>query len=189
MRAAKSKIFISMLLIMISALLTSPTCAQGTVDTTKVQFHDDLLDHLVGKWNVTSIAHGEPFTADLEASWVLNHQYLLIHFMSREIIPWWGAPMEYYEYIGYNHYKQRYTFHGMSIEGDEDPSEGFGYGYRDGNDFKTVAKYGDDKQGVQHIIWQPESNTWLIQSREESNGKESEVFLEMKLTAVKPTPK
>lgn len=94
--------------------------------------------------------------------------------------------MEYYQYFGYNHYKQRYTIHGMSIEGDEDLSEGFCYGYRNGNDFKVVAKFGVDTNIVQHILWQPETNTWLIQTRQESNGKESEVFLEMKLTAVKP---
>jgi len=60
--------------------------------------------------------------------------------------------MEYYECIGYNHYKQRYTTHGMSIEGDEDYSEGFSYGYRNGNDFKTVAKFGSDTNIVQHLL-------------------------------------
>ena len=69
----------------------------------------------------------------------------------------------------------------MSIEGDEDISEGFSYGYRNGNDFKTVAKFGADTNVVQHFIWHPETNTWNIQSRPEINGKEEEVFLDMKL--------
>jgi len=180
------KTFASTTIFFLLSLVVSQSFSQDTKDTTDRRFHDDLLNHLVGKWDVTSVAHGGHFTADLEASWVLNHQYLLIHLKSHEIIPWWSVQMEYYEYIGFNHYKQRYTFHGMSIEGDEDFSEGFGYGYRNGNDFKTVAKFGVDTNIIQHTIWQPASNTWLIQSRQEINGKESEVFLDMKLTAVKP---
>lgn len=70
----------------------------------------------------------------------------------------------------------------MSIEGDEDLFEGFCYGYRNGNDFKTIAKFSADTSVVQHLIWQPESKTWLIQSRPEIKGKEGEMFLDMKLT-------
>lgn len=163
--------------------ITTASFAQTKEDTTDDRFHDDLLDHLVGKWHDTAVAHGSTFTSEIDASWVLNHQYLLIHLKSNEVVPWWGVQMEYYEYIGYNHYKQRYTIHGMSIEGDEDLSEGFSYGYRNGNDFKNIAKFGADTNIVQHLIWQPESNIWLIQSRPEINGKEGELFLDMKLTA------
>ena len=91
--------------------------------------------------------------------------------------------MEYYEYIGYNHYQKRYTVHGMSIEGDEDLSEGFGYGYRNGNEFKTVEKFGTDTNIVQYLFWHPENSSWNIQSRAEINGKEGDIFLNMKLTA------
>ncbi len=166
----------------ITTLVIITSFAQNTADTTDRRFHDDLLDHLVGKWHDTATAHGSTFTSEIDASWVLNHQYLLIHLKSNEVIPWWHVQMEYYQYIGYNHYQQRYTVHGMSIEGDEDLSEGFYYGYRKGNDFKTVAKFSADTSVVQHLIWQPESKTWLIQSRPEINGKEGELFLDMKLT-------
>jgi hypothetical protein len=108
---------------LIATLITLSVSAQKE-DTTQKRFHDDLLDHLVGEWNNTAVAHGSTFTSHVEAKWVLNHQYLLIHLKSDEIIPWWGVPMEYYQYIGYNHNKKRYTVHGMSIEGDEDLSEG-----------------------------------------------------------------
>ncbi|MEP6952266.1 MAG: hypothetical protein ABI863_23445 [Ginsengibacter sp.] len=169
--------------LLIAALISIPSFAQAVKDSTDHRFHDDLLDHLVGKWHDTATAHGHVFTSEIDAGWVLNHQYLLIHLKSNEVVPWWHVQMEYYEYIGYDHYQRRYTIHGMSIEGDEDLSEGFSYGYRNGNDFKTVAKFGADTNIVQHIIWQPKSNTWLIQSRSETNGKEGELFLEMKLTA------
>ncbi len=159
--------------------------SQNTEDTTGNHFRDDLLDHLVGDWSDSSTAHGSAFTSNVDVRWVLNHQYLLIHLKSKELVPWWHTEMEYYQYIGYNHYQNRYTVHGMSIEGDEDLSEGFCYGYRTGNDFKTVAKFGADTNIVQHFIWHPETNTWNIQSRPEINGKEGEIFLDMKLTAAK----
>ena len=73
----------------------------------------------------------------------------------------------------------------MSIEGDEDLSEGFSYGYRNGNDFKTVAKFGADTNIIQHYTWHPATNTWNIRSVPEINGKEGDVFLDMKLTAIK----
>lgn len=171
--------------LIITTLICLTSFSQNAADTTDKRFHDDLLDHLVGNWHDTAVAHGSVFTSEVDANWVLNHQYLLIHLKSNEVVPWWHVQMEYDEYIGYNHYQQRYIVHGMSIEGDEDLSEGFSYGYRNGNDFKTITKFSADTNIVQHFIWQPVSNTWLIQSRPEINGKEGELFLEMKLTSVK----
>ncbi|MEO6721556.1 MAG: hypothetical protein ABIN67_14400 [Ferruginibacter sp.] len=173
-------------LLFLSAIIFSSATAQNANDTIDRRFHDDLLDHLVGEWHDTAVAHGSTFTSEVEASWVLNHQYLLLHLKSNEVVPWWGVQMEYYQYIGYNHYKHRYTIHGMSIEGDEDLSEGFNYGYRNSNEFKVVAKFGADTNVIQRFNWQPESKSWRIQSTPEIKGKEGEIFLDMKLTAVKP---
>ena len=105
-------------LITLTILLTiiaATSFAQNAEDTTDGRFHDDLLNQLVGKWDVTSIAHGSPFTAVFEAGWVMNHQYLHIHFKSHEIIPWFHTQMEFEEFIGYNHSNKRYIFHGMSM--------------------------------------------------------------------------
>lgn len=179
------KTFVLVASISLCTLYLPKVSAQNMEDTTGNHFRDDLLDHLVGDWSDSSTAHGSAFTSNVDVRWVLNHQYLLIHLKSKEIVPWWHTEMEYYEYIGYNHYQNRYTIHGMSIEGDEDLSEGFSYGYRDGNDFKTVAKFGADTNVVQHLIWHPETNTWNFQSRPEINGKEGEIFLDMKLTTAK----
>ncbi len=172
--------------VLIAIFICTSLSAQNPIDTTDHRFHDDLLDHLVGNWIDSSVAHGSNFTSHVDVKWVLNHQYLLIHLKSNEVVPWWGVEMEYYEYIGYNHYQKRYTVHGMSIEGDEDLSEGFSYGYRDGNEFKTVNKFNSDTSVVQRFTWQPETNKWIIQSRPLIKGKEEDIFLDMRLTKVKP---
>jgi len=45
---------------------------------------DPLLDHLAGRWVLRgTIAHRET-THDIEAEWMLNHEYLRIHETSRD---------------------------------------------------------------------------------------------------------
>lgn len=167
--------------------IANVSMAQHAEDTADGRFHDDLLNHLVGKWHVTSTVHGSPFNSEIDAAWVFNHQYMRIHLKSHEVIPWWHVQMEYEQFIGYNHNKKRYTVHGMSIEGDADLSEGFCYGYRTGNEFKTVAKFGTDTLIIQTFTWNPSAGSWNIESKPEIAGKEGEVFLAMKLVAVKPS--
>jgi hypothetical protein len=170
--------------------ITTHVYAQNTEDTTDNFFHDDLLNNLVGRWHVTSFAHGSPFTAYIDAEWVLHHQYLHIHFKGNEVVPWFGVPMEYEEYIGYNHNQNRYVVNGVSIEGSDD-YEGFCYAYRNGNEIKLMQKANalSDTTIVQRMIWEPDSGSWVIQSRPEVDGKEGKLFLDMKLTLVKQQSK
>src|SRR5450432_2852444 len=101
-------------ILFIAALIYNPSFAQNAEDTTDGKFHDDLLNHLVGKWNITSVAHGFSSTAVLEAEWVLNHQFLHYHLKSNEAIPWIHMPMEIECFISYNHNSKRYVVLGMS---------------------------------------------------------------------------
>ena len=186
MRITKSKMFISVLLIGLSVFFTSVTSAQSGADKLR-QFHDDLLDHLLGKWNVTSVAHGFSSTAVIEAEWVLNHQYLRYHFIGNDTIPWIHKPMEIECFVSYNHNSKRYVILGMSVFGVDD-FEGFCYAYRNGNELKLIQKGNNeaDPTNIQRWTWDPTSNSWTIQSRPEiASGKEGEVFLDMKLVAAK----
>jgi hypothetical protein len=58
--------------------LTSPAAAQQAV------LHDVLLDDLQGSWVITGTIAGAKTTHDLTADWVINHQYLRLHEVSRE---------------------------------------------------------------------------------------------------------
>ena len=170
----------------IAVFITLSSFAQDAEDTINRQFQDDLLNHLVGKWNVTSVAHGFSSTAVLEATWVLNHQFLHYHFKGNEVIPWIHMPMEIDCFISYNHNSKRYVVLGMSVFGVDD-FEGFCYGHRDGNELKLIQKGNNeaDPTNLQRFIWEPTSNSWIIQSRPIVDGKEGEVFLDMKLTPAK----
>ena len=98
-------------------------------------------------------------------------------------------PMEFDYFIGFNHNQNRYIVHGISVFGNDD-DEGFWYAYRNGNELKVIGKpiitSDSDTLNIQRLIWQPVTNTWSIQTRSGINGKEGEVFLDMKLTAKEP---
>src|SRR4051794_18743525 len=89
-----SKAFLLIIAINLCLLMSFNSFAQTREDTTDWRFHDDLLNHLVGKWNVTGITYGEPNKETLEADWVMDHQYLRIHEKSKEIIPEINGPFE-----------------------------------------------------------------------------------------------
>jgi hypothetical protein len=45
---------------------------------------DPLLDHLAGNWILQGTIAGHETTHDIESEWVLNHEYLRFHEISRE---------------------------------------------------------------------------------------------------------
>ncbi len=110
------KLFASITLLIGSMLITMTSFAQSSKDTSG-RFYDDLLNHLVGKWDVSATVHGQKFTLDREAEWVMNHQYLRIYEKSREVIPWLKMPFERTIFIGYNHRKKRYIVYELTVHG------------------------------------------------------------------------
>ena len=59
------------------ALVSSSALAQPT-------FQDPLLDHLIGTWVLQGSIAGRETTHDIVATWVLGHQYVRLHEVSRE---------------------------------------------------------------------------------------------------------
>jgi hypothetical protein len=47
-------------------------------------FQDPLLDKLVGSWVLSGTIEGKQTTHDVEAAWVLDHQYVQLREVSRE---------------------------------------------------------------------------------------------------------
>ena len=57
---------------------------------------DDFLDRFTGKWVLEGAILGRPTTHDVTVEWVLDHQYLRIHEVSRDTS---GGPHSRYEAI------------------------------------------------------------------------------------------
>ena len=162
-------------LITLIVFLATYSFAQTAGDTT-MRFHDDLLNNFVGKWDVSATVHGQKFTLDREAEWVMNHQYLRIHEKSREVIPWLKVPFERTIFIGYNHQSKRYVVYELTVHGADGPfqPEGFSYGDRTGNELKMVLTKGSEVVITQRFAWDPSSKSWHFQGRRVIDGKTQE---------------
>ncbi len=69
---------IGLLVCAASAAGPRSACAQ------QVPVRDSLLDHMVGRWVLRGTIGGQATTHDVDAEWVLGHEYLRLHEVSRE---------------------------------------------------------------------------------------------------------
>ena len=171
------------LLILAMIASVSAVCQEQPLKGPDAVFHDDLLDHLVGKWNITGMVHGEPSTQHLDAEWVLNHQFLRVRQKSVEHVGHTNVRYEGVYFIGYDNAGKRYVTHLLNVFGGHD-SEVLGYGQRSGNEIKFV--FADTEGSIStRFIWQPDSKTWHILNAAENAGDDTKPFLDLKAKRAK----
>jgi len=83
---------------------TVSLAAQGPADVPV-----KLLDHLTGSWVLQGIIAGKQTTHDVDATWVLNREYVQLHEVSREKNPSGGAAYEAIVYLSWEVKMQQYT--------------------------------------------------------------------------------
>ena len=166
--------------LVLPAALAPVALGQVARDASDPRFHDDLLDRFVGKWEVSAVVHGQKFTLDREAEWVLSHQYLRVHEKSREVVPWLKVPFEQVLFVGYNHRSKRYVVHEMSVHGADVPfePEGFAYASRTGDELTVEYMNGTEVFARARWTWDRTSSTWHTQGRPVIAGKEQEPHLD-----------
>ena len=69
----------------------------------------ELLNQLRGTWVLRGTIAGKPTTHDIQAAWVLNHEYLQLHETSRERNAGGGPAYEAIIYIGWDSKARQYT--------------------------------------------------------------------------------
>lgn len=164
-------------ILIITVFIYSSSLAQNAEDTTDGKFHDDLLNHFVGIWNVSGVVHGMQFqNLKLEATWTMNHQYLQIHEKGTDTVPFINMPWEAMFIIGYNHNTRRYVFYEFSVRGIDGPWEGFSYASRTGNELKASSVISPEEKIIQRFTWQPSSGSWHLETMLEKAGKEGEPY-------------
>jgi hypothetical protein len=161
---------------------------QVAEDGSDARLYDDLLDRLVGRWTVSAVVHGQKFTLDREAEWVLSHQYLRIREKSREVVPWLKIPFERTIYVGYNPRTKHYVVHELNVHGANVPfePEGFSYGTRAGNALEIVHRNKGDVFGIARWTWDPDAASWHFQGRQVVDGKAQAPFAEFVAVAARP---
>lgn len=154
------------------------------VDGENRPLRDALLDKLAGKWRVKGRIAGQPMQQACDAKWVLNHQFLKIHFIDVNTIENRNAKAKEHKagyeaevFIGYDNMSERYVAHWLDIFGGRF-SETLGYGRRQGaNAVRFVFEYPD---GPLHntFSWKSDDKTWSILIKQKNDKGKWTVFAE-----------
>ena len=159
----------------IIALLGSSVAAQ-----TPTEWHDDLVDHMVGTWKMEGHVMGQAAHHEVKADWVLTHQFLRLHEKTIAMASGGERQYEAFWYLGYDPVSERYVLHLLDVFGARF-SETLGYGTRAGNEIVFVFEYPD---GPFHTTyrWDPQKDTWQwLMEQKDKDGKWTP-FGELKLT-------
>ncbi len=151
---------------------------------TPTEWRDDLVDHLSGTWEMTGEVMGHPAHHQVQAEWVLNHQFLQIHEKTAA-----GAPASERRYealwlLGYDPVSERYVLHLTDLFGGRF-SETLGYGTRDGNAIRFVFEYPD---GPFHTTyrWAPDKGSWQWLMEQKDKGGNWANFADLNLKTSTP---
>jgi hypothetical protein len=146
-------------------LLATPAFAQ------QATFQDPLVDHLAGKWVLIGQMDRGSVTHDVTAEWVLAHQYLELHEVSREKNKD-GAPVyQASVYIGWDATKRIYDCVWLDDYGSIS-TQSLGYATPDGASIAFVFQDRDDP-GRFHttFAWHAGDGSWSMDMDQEANGK------------------
>lgn len=171
--------FAACVLLMLVALRVDPAHAQAPAE-----WKDDLVDHLAGAWTLTGQVMGRDAHHDVQAEWVLNHQFLRIHEKTAATAPASERRYEAIWFLGYDAVSERYVLHLLDVFGTR-YSETLGYGTRNGNAIRFVFEYPD---GPFHTTyrWSPETGAWQwLLEQKDKDGKWTQ-FADFKLTRASP---
>ncbi len=142
---------------------------------------DPLLDHMTGNWILQGTISGRETTHDIEADWVLNHEYIRIHEASREKNAQGQPAYEAIVFIGWDTQSSHYTCLWLDTTGGNGLSgDAIGHGKRSGDE---IAFFFESKDGNFHttFVYSKSSDSWQWIMDNEIGGKLSP-FARLKLT-------
>ncbi len=138
-------------------------------------FQDAFLDNMVGDWDVRSTVVGQPLRHRCRAAWVLNHQFLRIHFEDATPRPRRGPkaggdpPYEAFVFIGYDNMSERYVVHWLDgFGGRSSETLGFGGRVRRNGANASITFVFEGPSGPLHNIlsWNSRTKRWTMVIRQ-----------------------
>jgi hypothetical protein len=170
---------IVLLMALPAILMSSSSAAQSAAG-----WQDSFADHLTGTWKVEGKIVGRDVHHEVNAEWVLNHQFLRIHEKTAANAPAAEKPYEAIWFLGYDETSERYVLHLLDIFGARF-SETLGYGTRAGSELRFIFEYPD---GPFHTTfrWSPETASWQWMLEQKDKDGKWTSFADLKLT---PAPR
>lgn len=127
---------------------------ESPVDSAHTRFDDPLLENLVGVWNLAGVVAGDSVANTFEAKWILNHQFLQLHYQDINV----PSQYEALVFIGFNPAQNHYVVHWLDIFGGR-YSETPGFGQRENNTIRVLFK---SPEGLlqNSFTWFPDTQKW-----------------------------
>jgi hypothetical protein len=152
----------------IAAMLAgSPAFAQ------QATFNDPLVDHLAGRWVLTGQMNKGSVTHDITADWVLAHQYLELHEISREKNKDGSPAYQATVFIGWDAKKRIYDCAWLDDYGSIS-TQSLGYAKPSGDSIAFVFQDRDDPGSFDTTFtWHPRDGAWSMDMDQVTDGKSS----------------
>ena len=145
-------------------------------------FQDSLLDHMTGTWILRGTIRGQQTTHDIDARWVLAHQYLQFHEISREKNPKGEPAYEAIVYIGWDQPNNQYSCLWLDITGGGGLSaQAIGHAKKNGNRLEFLFQGSDGSLFHTTFVYDAGTNTWQWLMDDEHDAK-LQPFARVKLT-------
>jgi hypothetical protein len=132
----------------------------------------NLLDRLVGNWVLKGTVEGKETTHDVEAEWVLNHEYVRLHEVSREKNGTGGPAYEAIVFIGRDEKSGEYSCLWLdSTSGAGLTGDGIGHGKPTADSIPFVFKFSSGDVFHNTFVYSQSSGTWQWIMDGEAGGK------------------
>ncbi len=151
------------------------------VDGPSVPFKDDFVDKLVGQWVLSGNVMGKAARQALEVQWVLNHQFLQLHFKGEADPAKKEPPYEALVYWGYDNLGERHVIHWIDSFGGR-YSETLGYGTRTQDAVKFAF---DGADGPFHTTFSLAGGKFTILMRQKDKAGKWMTFAEFSAAKAK----
>ncbi len=132
-------------------------------------FHDELLGHFQGAWVLQGTIAGKETTHDVSNDWVLGHQYLRIHEVSRDKNGKGEPVYEAMVFVGWDQATSRYFAIWLDVWGGFSKAT-VGYAPRSGDEIRFL--FNDGKSDFHTtFLYDRKADTWEWRMDAEDNGK------------------
>jgi hypothetical protein len=164
------QLFAAIVLVAFSASAQQPT------------LQDPLLDHLIGNWVLQGTIAGKDTTHDVVSEWVLGHEYVRLHEVSREKNAKGQAAYEAIVFIGWDQSSSRYACLWLDSTGGGGLSaQAIAYAKRSGDEIPFLFKGQDGSIFHTTFAYSKGTDTWQWLMDGEEGGK-LQPFARVRLT-------
>jgi hypothetical protein len=161
---------------LLAVLVTYTIWAQQTT------FQDSLLEHMIGKWVLQGTIAGKETTHDIVSEWILGHQYLQFHEISRETNASGGPVYEALVIIGWDKLSTQYACLWLDVTGGGGlAAQAIGHAKRSGDEIAFLFTGSDSSIFHTTFVYNRSPDTWQWLMDDEENGK-LQPFARVKLT-------